>query len=83
MLLLCVSLDRCSPEIIRFLISVAHTYDESIPISKILNESLRSQKWKDIIRSMLLDTTAPQYSRSNPELRKFGIELIGHSIAAD
>jgi hypothetical protein len=82
MLLLCVSLDRCDPEVVSFLIAVAHTNDEYIPISKILNESLRSQEWKDTIHCILLDSTASQYTRSNPELRKFGMELIGHSIAA-
>jgi hypothetical protein len=82
MLLLCVSLSRCDPEVVSFLIAVAHTNDEYIPISKILNESLRSQKWKETIHRMLLDPTAPQYTRSNPELRRFGMELIGHSIAA-
>jgi hypothetical protein len=83
MLLLCVSLDCCDPEVVSFLIAVARTDDECLPISKVLNESQRSQKWKDTIHSMLLDSTAPQYARSNSELRRLGKELIGHSITSD
>jgi hypothetical protein len=83
MLLLCVSLNRCDPEVVSFLIAIAHANDEYLPISKILNESQRSQKWKYTIHRMLLDPTAPQYKRSNLELKRFGMELIGHSITAD
>jgi hypothetical protein len=83
MLLLCVSVDRCDPEVVSFLIAIARTNDEYLPISKILNDSLRSQKWKDTIHSMLLDSTAPQYARSNSELRRLGKELTGHSIPSD
>lgn len=82
MLLLYVSLERCDPEVVSFLIAVARANDKYIPISKILNESQRSQKWKDTIHRMLLAPTAPQYTRSNPKLRRFGMELIGHSIAS-
>jgi hypothetical protein len=78
MLLLYVSFDRCDPDVVSFLIAIAHADDEYLPISKILKESLRSQKWKDIIHSMLLDPTAPQSVRSNLELRRFGMELIGN-----
>jgi hypothetical protein len=75
-------LDRCDPEVVSFLIAIARTNDEYLPISKILNESQRSQKWKDTIHRMLLAPTATQYTRSNPEIRKFGMELMGHSITA-
>jgi hypothetical protein len=78
MLLLCVSLDRCDPDVVSFLIAVARTNDEYLPIAKILKESLRSQKWKDTIHCMLLDPTTPQYIRSNLELKRFGMELIGN-----
>jgi hypothetical protein len=76
MLLLCVSLDRCDFEIIDFLISVAHSNDEYLPISKIIGESLRSQKWKDMIRRILLESSSSSSAHSNPKLKKFGMELM-------
>lgn len=75
-LLLCVSLDQCDPEVVSFLIAVARANDEYLPISKILNESQLSQKWKDTIHRMLLDPTVPPYIRSDPEIRRFSMELI-------
>jgi hypothetical protein len=78
MLWLYVSLEWCDPEVVSFLIAVAHTNDEYLPISKILKESQESQKWKDTIHRILLAPTAPPYIRSNPELSKFGMELTGN-----
>jgi hypothetical protein len=80
MLLLCVSLDWDKPEMVSFLISVAYSNDEYLPISKVISESLRSQKWKNLIREILLDPTAPQFAQSNSKLQKFGIMLTEHSI---
>jgi hypothetical protein len=94
MLLLCVSLDRCNSEIVSFLISMAYCNHEYIPISKEI-DCQRSQKWRDAIYRILLDPTAPDYARlgkahasvqadasqtrSNPELQRLGMELMGHS----
>jgi hypothetical protein len=87
MLLLCVSLDRCEPGIVRFLISMAHCNSEYIPISKEINDCQLSQKWRDKIDQILLDPMASSYarlgkahaSRSNPELQNLGRELMGYS----
>jgi hypothetical protein len=62
MLLLCVTLDRCNPEIISFLISIAYCNHEYIPISKEINDCQLSQKWLDTIARILLDPTAPDYA---------------------
>jgi hypothetical protein len=62
MLLLCVSLNRCNPEIMNFLISMAHFYHENFPISRKINECQLSQKWCDTIDRILLDPTAPDYA---------------------
>jgi hypothetical protein len=82
MLLLCVSLDECDPEIINFLISIAHSNDEYLPISKVLAKSLRSQKWKDIIRRLLVEPTNSS-TCLNAKLRKFGIDLMEGSTTMD
>lgn len=86
MLLLCVSLDRCDPEIVSFLISIAYCNDEHIPISREINECQRSQKWRDTIYRILLDPTASGYARlgkvhasRTPELQRLGMELMGYS----
>jgi hypothetical protein len=87
MLLLCVSLDRCNPEIVSFLISMAYCNHEYIPISKEIAECQLSQKWRDTIHRILLDPTAPDYARSgkayalrsNPELQHLGMEIMGYS----
>jgi hypothetical protein len=61
MLLLCVSLNRCNPEIVSFLISMAH-HNEYLPLSKEISECYLSQKWHDMIDRILLDSTAPDYA---------------------
>jgi hypothetical protein len=83
MLLLWVSLvggasfpEHRDPEIVSFLISVAHG-NENFPISREIDECQLSQKWRDSIERILLDPTAPDYTRLNPELQNFGLELIG------
>lgn len=84
MLLLWVSLvvgasslkNQCDSEIVSFLISVAHC-DENFPISREIRECQLSQKWRDSIERILLAPTAPDYTRSNPELQSFGMELLG------
>jgi hypothetical protein len=89
MLLLCVSLDRCNPEIISFLISIVYCDREYIPIFKEINDCQLSQKWRDTIYQILLDPMAPDDARSigasvwrsNPELQKLGLEIM--SDAAD
>lgn len=83
MLLLWVSLvggassleHQCDPEMVSFLISVAHC-NEYLPISREIDECQLSQKWRDKIQSILLAPTAPDNARSNPELKNFGMELI-------
>jgi hypothetical protein len=62
MLLLCVSLNRCDPEIVSFLISMAYCNNEYLPLSEEINECQRSQKWRDTINQILLDPTAPDYA---------------------
>jgi hypothetical protein len=95
MLLLCVSLDRCNPEIMSFLISIAYCNHEYIPIFKEINDCQLSQKWRDTIYRILLDPMAPDDARSgrayavhndrlsptrsNPELQSLGMELMGSS----
>jgi hypothetical protein len=74
-LLLCVSLDRCDPELNHFLILVAYANGESLPISKVLAESLRSEKWKGLIHKFFLEpANLPAFL--NPELQNFGKQLI-------
>lgn len=77
MLLLCVSLDRCDPEIISFLISMAYCNHEYIPISKEIDECQLSQKWRDTIYRILLDPTVLNFDRSNPDLQSLGMDLMG------
>jgi hypothetical protein len=85
MLLLCVSLDRCNPEIISFLILIAYCDREYIPISKEINNCQLSQKWRDTIYRILLDPTASDDARSvgasawrsNPAIQSLGLELMG------
>jgi hypothetical protein len=78
-LLLCVSLDRCEPKIISFLISMAYCNSEYIPIAKEINDCQLSQKWRDKIDRILLAPTASSYARSNPDLQNLGVELMGYS----
>jgi hypothetical protein len=84
------SLEHRDPEMVSFLISVAHC-NENFPISREIDECQLSQKWRDTIESILLDPTAPDYDRlgkahasaqadalrTNPALQNFGLELIG------
>jgi hypothetical protein len=77
MLLLCVSLDRCNPEIVSFLISMAYCNHEYIPISREIARCQLSQKWRDTIYRILLDPTASDYARLSPELQSLGMELMG------
>jgi hypothetical protein len=94
MLLLCVSLDRCvgvptggNPEIVSFLISIAHCNNEYRPLSKEINECQRTQKWLDTIDRILLDPIAPDeerlgkvnMTRSNPAIQSLGMELMGNA----
>jgi hypothetical protein len=89
MLLLCVSLNQCNPEIVSFLISMAYCNHEYIPIAKEIDECQLSQKWRDTIDRILLDPTAPHYARlgkahasrtrTNPELQSLAIELMGNA----
>jgi hypothetical protein len=86
MLLLCVSLDRCNPEIVSFLISMAYCNSEYMPISREIDCQL-SQKWRDTIHRILLDPTIPDSDRSgkahalrsNPDLQRLGMEIMGYS----
>jgi hypothetical protein len=70
------SLEHRDPEMVGFLISVAHC-NENFPISREIRECQFSQKWRDSIERILLDPTASDYAHSNPELQNFGMELIG------
>jgi hypothetical protein len=84
-LLLCVSLNRCDPEIVSFLISMAYCNHEYIPIFKEINDCQRSQQWRDTIYRILLDPTTPDYARSgkflvgqsNLAIQSLGLELMG------
>jgi hypothetical protein len=87
MLLLCVSLDRCNPEVMNFLISMAYCDHEYVPISEeISNDRCQlSQKWRDTIYRILFDPTVLNDNqlgkahawRSNPAIQSLGMELIG------
>jgi hypothetical protein len=77
MLLLCVLLNQCNPETVSFLISMAYCNHEYIPIYREINECQRSQKWRDKICRIFLDPTASNYARSNPDLQRLGMELMG------
>jgi hypothetical protein len=81
MLLLCVSLNRCDPEIVSFLISMAYCNNEYLPLSKEIDECQLSQKWRDMIDRILLDPTVLNYAQLNTDLQSLGIELM--SDAAD
>jgi hypothetical protein len=70
------SLEHRDPKLVGFLISVAHC-NENFPISREIRECQLSQKWRDAIERILLDPTASDYAHSNPELRNFGMELLG------
>jgi hypothetical protein len=84
------SLEHRDPEMVSYLISVAHC-NENFPISREIDECQLSQKWRDTIENILLDPTAPDYDRlgkahasaqadalrTNPALQNFGLELIG------
>jgi hypothetical protein len=78
MLLLCVSLDRCEPELVNFLIFMAYCNSEYIPISREIDCQL-SQKWRDKIDRILLNPMASSYARSNSDLQNLGRELISSS----
>jgi hypothetical protein len=88
MLLLCVSLNRCNPELVSFLISMAYCNSEYIPIFREIDECQLSQKWRDKIYRILLDPAAPDSarlgkahaSRTNPTLQNLGVELMGNAI---
>jgi hypothetical protein len=77
MLLLCVSLNRCDSEVISLLISMAYCNHEHIPIFREIDECQLSQKWRDTIDLILLAPMASDYTRTNPDLRNLGMELIG------
>jgi hypothetical protein len=77
MLLLCVSLNRCNPEIASFLIVIAHCNDEGFSISREIDECQRSQKWRDLIDRILLAPTASDYARTYPALQSLAREMIG------
>jgi hypothetical protein len=75
MLLLCVSLDRCDPEMINFLILAAQFDDEYLPIAKMIAESMRAEKWKNLIHRLLLEPTKSP-TCLNRELQNFGMGLL-------
>jgi hypothetical protein len=85
MLLSCISLDRCNPEIVSFLISMAYCNREYIPISQEIDSCQLSQKWRNTIYRILLDPTVLNNDRavrtydwrSNPDLQKLAKELMG------
>ncbi|WP_310483616.1 hypothetical protein [Chamaesiphon sp. VAR_48_metabat_403] len=77
MLLLCVSLNQCKPEIISFLISMAYCNREYIPVSREIDECQRSQKWRDKIYHILLAPTASNYVQTHPELQSLAREMMG------
>lgn len=86
-LLLSVSLDRCNPEIVNFLISMAYCEHEYVPISQeIGNDRCQlSQKWRDTIDRILFNPTVLNDDqlgkanawRSNPAIQSLGMELMG------
>jgi hypothetical protein len=74
-LLLCVSLDRCNDELVRFLISMAY-YDRGCwPISREI-DGQRTQKWRDTIDRILFAPTAPVAVRENLAIQKLAMELM-------
>jgi hypothetical protein len=79
MLLLCVSLDRCNPEIVSFLISMAYCNREYLPISREIECQL-FQKWRDTIYQILLHPTGLNCAKLNPALQNLGMELMGEAV---
>ena len=73
-LLMCVSLDLCTPQIANFLISAANS--DEVPISELFDGCLRAEKWQKIIRKILVD------SCGSIELQAFGNMLIGDGTAS-
>jgi hypothetical protein len=68
--------NQCDPEMVDFLIDVAHCNNEYISVHREINDCQRQQKWRDTIRQILLDSTASDYARSNQEIQNFGKKLL-------
>ncbi len=71
-LLLSVSLSLCDQEMAQFLITAADS--DEMAVSELFGQCLKSQTWKDITRSLLIDSTSPSKT-----LKEFGNELLGDS----
>jgi hypothetical protein len=68
--------NQCDPEIVSFLIAVAHCNNEYIPIQREINDCQRQLKWHDTIHKILLDSTASDYARSNQEIQNFTKKIL-------
>jgi hypothetical protein len=68
--------NQCNSEMVSFLIAAAHCNNEYISIHKEINDCQRQQKWRDAIRQILIDSTASDYARSNPEIQNFAKKLL-------
>jgi hypothetical protein len=74
-LLLCVSLDRCHPELVNFLISTVYHDRGTSPISREIDGQL-TQKWRDMIDQILLAPTATAFAKSNLAIQNLAMELM-------
>lgn len=75
-LLLCLFLDRCDPDVVTFLITSAHS-SECPPIARLINSGEIEQKWKDIIHKFFIEPMTMYSIQSNPELEKFLTKMGG------
>lgn len=69
-LLLAVSLGKCSPQLVQFLISEAES--DGVVVSELFDQCQKSQKWNDLIRRILISSPA-----ASEDVQRFGRALIG------
>jgi hypothetical protein len=55
-LLLAVALERCTPELTKFLIAAADSSE--LPLSELFDQCLRAERWREVTRSVLTEPGA-------------------------
>ncbi len=73
--LLCLFLDQSDSEVLHYLITLAKT--EETDLSELFDDCRKSQTWKGIAYSLLIEPGALQSGPLNNELQRFGSELLG------
>ena len=71
---LSVLLNKCDPQITRYLIAAANS--EVIAFSQLFDDCQVSQKWKDATRRILIESIA-----ASEDVRRFGTLLLGRTNA--